>query len=180
MKKTAIICFFIMTLSCENDVKNIKKVSDKQQVETSAPKKEAKKVETLTKQQFNDFFPDYLGPYKRFNIFAIPIQALATASYGSYDSSYTYSLSDGIKNSSVVKNFELSYGSVLNGPEGTEYIKQERNGYKTIAFLQPKIDRYSVEFIYKNRFKLVLEGSEPPDVLWSYVKKEDLEKLDNY
>lgn len=107
-------------------------------------------------------------------------ESLATASYGSFDNSYNYSLSDGIENTAIVKNFEATYQSKLIGPEGTQYIRQERNGYKTLAFLQPKINRYSIEFIYKNRFKLVLEGPEVPDILWSYIKEEDLKKLDNY
>lgn len=180
MKKTILfISIFLLMVACKNDT-----VTAKQQLIvpniTKAPVKETKNVQALKKDQLKNFFPDYIGSHKQFNIFAYPAESVASASYGSFDNSYTYSLSDGINNSSVIENFELSYNSELNGPEGTKYIKQVRDGYKTIAFLQPNINRYNIEFIYNNRFKLILEGPENPDVLWTYIKEEDLKKLAEY
>ncbi|WP_111309955.1 hypothetical protein [Confluentibacter sediminis] len=182
MKKLTIIFFsvFTMILSCKNEVQTkAKDTSNKnQQVELDKQKADnLNKDQLLTKTQFNNFFPEYLGSHKRYNIFVLASEALATASYGDFSNTFNYSLADGIKNSAVIKNFELSYNSELKGPEGTEYIKKERDGHKTIAFLQPKINRYNIEFTYNNRFKLVIEGSEHPDLLWKYIKKEDLQKL---
>jgi hypothetical protein len=92
-----------------------------------------------------------------------------------------YSLEDGNnKGSSVVKDFEASYNYKTKGEGETAYIYKERNGYKTIAFLQPADDRNEIRFIYKQRFSISLEGSEHPDKLWSYIKEEDLKKLDDY
>lgn len=177
-----IIIFVILstlTFSCKNEVKPIVKPSG-MQLKISTSTKEVKKTEALTRQQLNDFFPDYIGANKRFNVFIVSKESMGTASYGSFDSSYNYSINDCVKDDSVIKNFEVSYNASYNAPEGTEYIIKERDGFKTIAFLQPKINRYDIQFVYKNRFKLVLEGSEHPDILWSYIKKEDLEKLNNY
>ncbi len=188
MKHSRVILIIILSVffSCKNGIKTSDNTATKESISkpinaiTPNSKKQQQPLELLTKVQFNDFFPDYLGSNKRYNIFVMASEALATASYGDFKDTFNYSLTDGIKNTAVVKNFELSYTSDLKGPEGTEYIKMERDGYKTIAFLQPKINRYSIEFIYDNRFKLVIEGSEHPDVLWTYVKKSDLQKLDSY
>ena len=106
-----------------------------------------------------------------------PGEPMATAGYGSFDSSYNYSVNDCIKDDSIIKNFEMSYNAEQIGPEGTEYIIKERDGYKTIAFLQPNIKRYNIQFVFNNCFNIVLEGPEHPDVLWSYI---DFEKLNTF
>ena len=182
MKNSIIILLsvFVLVLSCKKDVQTQTEISNKPQIEVSNLKKESKNIQALTKDQLMTFFPEYIGSNKRFNIFIIPRESMGTASYGSFDSSYNYSINDCVKDDSVIKNFEVSYNASYNAPEGTEYVIKERDGFKTIAFLQPKINRYDIQFVYKNRFKLVLEGPEHPDVLWSYIKQEDLEKLDNY
>lgn len=177
MKKSTLLLIVLFTIAsaCKNDSATPTE-STKEKLLTSkkvnSTVKKAPKIKSLNKEQLSTFFPDYLGSHKQFDIFAYAQESLATASYGSFDNSYNYSLSDGIENTAIVKNFEATYQSKLIGPEGTQYIRQERNGYKTLAFLQPKINRYSIEFIYKNRFKLVLEGPEVPDILWSYIKKK--------
>jgi len=175
-----LLSVFALVSSCKKEAQTPTEVSNNPQVEVSKPAKESKNFQTLSKDQLTAFFPEYVGANKRFNIFIIPRESMGTASYGSFDSSYNYSINDCIKDDSVIKNFEVSYNASYNAPEGTEYVIKERDGFKTIAFLQPKINRYDIQFVYKNRFKLVLEGPEHPDVLWSYIKQEDLEKLDNY
>ncbi|MEZ4842331.1 MAG: hypothetical protein R2821_12675 [Flavobacteriaceae bacterium] len=140
----------------------------------------------LTKQQATDFFPKQLGDYKLFHVDVnlLKSNGSASASYvkgNDFDHSLTYSLEDGQhKGSAILKNFEASYNSDLKGPEGTSYIKKERDNYKTISFLQPGINQYEIRFIYKNRFRLTLEGAERPDELWKYVSEKDLQKLDSY
>ncbi|MEZ4855003.1 MAG: hypothetical protein R2812_00845 [Gelidibacter sp.] len=184
MRTTITIIFSLcaILLSCKKESKSTDVLTTSHKEEAQNPKQEMSKMKTsvLTKAQFEAFFPEYIGTNKRFNIFVVPGEPLATASYGSYQSSYNYSINDAVKDNSVIKNFEMSYSAKQNAPEGTEYIIKERDGYKTIAFLQPKIKRFDIQFVYKNRFRIVLEGPEHPNVLWSYIKKADLEKLDNY
>jgi hypothetical protein len=183
--KVFVLFLFVMICSCKNEkqpkseisIENIDKELPKQKVNDS--KNEKQKKTPLSKDLLEAFFPEYLGSNKRFNIFVVPGESIATASYGSYQSSYSYSVNDAIKDDSVIKNFEISYDANYNAPKGTEFIIKERSGFKTIAFLQPVIKRYDIQFVYKNRFKIVLEGPEHPDVLWSYIKKSDLEKLVN-
>ena len=184
--KVFLIFLFVMICSCKNEkqsnseisIENIDRELPNQKENNS--KNEHQKITPLSKAEFEAFFPEYLGSNKRFNIFVYPGEPMATASYGSFDSSYNYSVFDAAKDNSVIKNFEMSYNAEQIAPEGTEYIVKERDGYKTIAFLQPNIKRYDIQFVYKNRFKIVLEGPEHADALWSYIKKSDLEKLDNY
>ncbi|MCB0448291.1 MAG: hypothetical protein KDD03_12445 [Gelidibacter sp.] len=183
--KLFILFLFVLIFSCKNEIKK-EKESPIQSQKIELPeqkgidsKKQNPPKKPLTKAQFEAFFPDYIGSNKRYNVYVIPGEPMATASYGSYDSSYNYSIYDAARDHSVVKNFEMSYNAKQIGPEGTEYILKERDGYKTIAFLQPKIKRYDIQFVHNNRFRIVLEGPEHSDVLWSYIKKEDLEKLNN-
>ncbi|MFV0593272.1 MAG: hypothetical protein ACK5M7_18000 [Draconibacterium sp.] len=140
----------------------------------------------LTKQQATDFFPKQLGDYKLFHIEVnlLKTNGMAAGTYvkgTDYDHTLTYSLQDGkMKGSAILRNFGSSYSSDLKGPQGTSYEKQERDGYKTIAFLQPAINQYEITFVYKNRFQLALLGAERPDALWKYVNENDLQKLDSY
>jgi hypothetical protein len=188
MKKIVLILlsFFLCLSACKNETKsNDNLESKKYKIElpkqkVNDSKNENQKKIPLSKAQLEVFFPENIGSNKRFSVFVIPGESMATASYGSYQSSYSYSVKDAIKDDSVIKNFEISYNANYNAPKGTEFIIKERSGFKTIAFLQPEIKRYDIQFVYKNRFKIVLEGPEHPDVLWSYIKKSDLEKLDNY
>ena len=165
--------FTILVVSCKNEVQSKADSSaEKKPTELTQINRSKQQVQPLTKAQFSAFFPEYLGSHKRYNVHVSAPEAMATASYGDFKNTFNYSLVDGAKKKAVLKNFETAYHSDLKGPEGTEYIKKERDGFRTIAFLQPNIKRYTIEFIYKSRFRLFLEGSEHPDVLWSYIKKE--------
>lgn len=160
-----ILAVFMLIVSCQ----------DKSISEDSEPKT------LLTEGQFNDFFPKEIGDYKLTNVSVLMSSAIASALYvegNDYDHTMTYSLEDGYrKGSAIIRNFEDSYNLKLQGPAGTEYIYKERDGYKTIAFLQPNINRNDIRFIYNNRFRLTLDGIEDVSTLWSYFKKEDLQKL---
>lgn len=188
MKSTTLLmsCLVLLLISCKNTKENEEKSINKiQKIElpkqkSNDSKKEQPKITLLSKTQFEAFFPEYLGSNKRFNIFVYPGEPMATASYGSFQNSYNFSVFDAIKDNSIIKNFEMSYNAKQNAPEGTEYVLKERDGYKTIAFLQPNIKRYNIQFVFNNRFNIVLEGPEHSDILWSYIKKEDLQKLDTY
>jgi hypothetical protein len=192
MKNTRIIffCTAFLFLACNNSAQNNSVQNKAEPVqEVSEPTSTAnnKTAHTaLTKEQVEAFFPEQLGDYKRFNVDVSLLKSkeMASATYvrnNDFNHTLVYTLEDGMrKKSGILKKFETSYTSELKGPEGTEYIKKERDGNKTIAFLQPKINRNQISFVYKNHFKLSLEGVEEPDALWLYVHNEDLKKLDNY
>ncbi|MFD2916595.1 hypothetical protein [Psychroserpens luteus] len=156
-------------------------ISQKRKMDAS---KDKQNKQILTKAQFEDFFPKDIVAYKLFNVSVLMSSAFASAMYvkgNDYDHTLTYSLEDcNRKGAANVKNFEASYKIKGQGAPGTEYIYKERDGHKTIAFLQPKINRNDLRFVYNNRFRIVIKGAETIETLWSYIKKEDLQKLDTY
>ena len=181
--KLIFLCTVFIFVACNNEAQTHSEQHETESVLTTNNKATHT---ALTKEQIENFFPEQLGDYKRFNVDFSLLKSNETASAtyvknNDFNHTLVYTLEDGMrKKSAILKNFEASYASELKGPEGTEYIKKVRDGYKTIAFLQPKINRNSLSFVYKNRFILSLGGVENPDALWQYVHKEDLEKLDNY
>ncbi|QTY28079.1 hypothetical protein [Flavobacterium sp. CS20] len=189
IKKTILFLFSLLLClsSCKDETKQEHKDSN-QSHQVELPKQTAnnQKKETLTKEQAGNFFPKQIGDYKLINIEdnLLKTNGIAFGMYikgNDYDHSLTYTLEDGNrKGSAILKNFEDAYKTTAKGPEGTEIFRKERNGYKTIAFLQHNINRYSISFIYNQRFRLSLDGVEKPDVLWTYFKKEDLQKLNTY
>ncbi|MCK0157031.1 hypothetical protein MWU65_07550 [Cellulophaga sp. F20128] len=93
---------------------------------------------------------------------------------------YSFFIQDGAGSSAIVRNFFTSFKTKPQGPPQTEYIYSERDGYKTIAFIQSKIKRNSIGFVYNNRFKISIEGPDDVDVLWTYIDFENLKKLNKY
>lgn len=192
MKSATIIFlgFVLMFISCKNETqKENNSSNESHNVELLNQKAKDTKIDnqkqtTLTKEQFNDFFPKQIGAYKLVNVSVLMSSTLASATYikdMDYDHSMTYSLEDGNrKSSAIIRNFEDSYNLKGRGPVGTEYVYTERDSYKTIAFLQPQIKRNDIRFIYNNRFRITLEGIDDANTLWSYFQKEDLQKLNNY
>jgi hypothetical protein len=185
-----IMVFALLLTSCQSDnkqVSSLKATGDKQaksEENSNTNSKDLKSNTILTEAQFKDFFPMQIGDYKRINVSVEKFSGSASATYiknNDYNLNMTFYVQDGdIKGSGIIRNFKDSYKVQPQGPHGTEYIYTERDGYKTIAFLQPKINRNDVRFIYNNRFGIVMEGAETVETLWSYIKKEDLQKLDNY
>ena len=82
------------------------------------------------------------------------------------------------KGSAALRNFKSSYESNTKAPEGREYIRKERDGFKTFALLEHKFNSYKISTIYNNRFQLTVQGREKPDELWEYLKQADLQILD--
>lgn len=135
----------------------------------------------LTSNQLLPFLPELVNNYiKTFEYAYSANEQLVTGGYGPNESSYDFSIGDGAGLSSINENFFISYEQMNQGPVGTEYVYIERDGYKTIAFLQPNINRNQISFIYNNRFKITLEGPDGADALWSYIDFENLRQLDQF
>ncbi len=184
-----LLVFALLLMSCQSDKKqdvNLRTLAE-EAVAAKAKTNKTLKVEKshviLTEAQFKDFFPKEIGDYKLENVSVLMSSAVASAMYlknKDYAHSMTYNLEDcNRKGAANVENFKDAYKQQGQGAPGTEYIYKERDGHKTIAFLQPKINHVSIRFIYNNRFRLSLGGFESDQELWSYFQKEDLQKLDN-
>jgi hypothetical protein len=186
------LTLFVLMVSCQSN-KN-EAVSSNSTIEkdnTSQKKdmvssKDLQSKTSISDHQFGSFFPKEIGAYKLIEVTESTVlsRSITSAFYVKGDNmknNMEYSVEDGHKKgSSVLKDFDISYTYQNKGEGETEYIYKERNGYKTIAFLQPEENRNEIRFIYNQRFSIILEGADDPDTLWTYIKEEDLKKLDKY
>lgn len=174
-----LVCITLLS-GCKEDTKNQTSTTD---VPSKAQKSESKTTnEVLDKQQFEAFFPQQLGGYDLKDVSVLASNAIATGTYikgNDYNHSLVLTLRDGNrKGSGIIKNFDLSYEQDLKPSPGSEYIKKERDGFKTIALVQPQIGRNLIELTYKDRFRISLEGIEDVDTLWTYLDREHFTILD--
>ena len=143
--------------------------------------KALKKKIPLTSEQLLAVLPEHINGKRPLNEYALQSSPqLASGMYGATNSPYNFFIQDGVGSSAIVRNFFDSLKFKNQGPEGTEYVFEEHDGYKTIGFLQPQIKRNYIRFIYNNRFQITLEGSDAADALWSYIDFENLKKLNQY
>ena len=145
--------------------------------------KNEKSVEFPSELKFEAFFPKKIGPYNRINVGVSETIGVGSATYikgEDYGNSMTYVVTDGYrKGSAAIRNFKGSYQSKQDWPEGTEFISQERDGFKTVALLRHNYNNYKVSTLYDNRFVITVEGHEKPDELWDYLKQADMKMLDS-
>lgn len=140
-----------------------------------------KKKTPLSNDQLFAILPKEINGHTPTNKYALQISnQLTSGMYGPIESHYSFFIQDGTGSSAVVRNFFDSYSIKSHGPPQTDYIYTERDGYKTIAFLQPTINRNEVRFVYNNRFRITLNGPDNPATLWSYIDFENLKTLDQY
>ncbi|HEY9170022.1 MAG TPA: hypothetical protein VIN72_11085 [Lutibacter sp.] len=199
--KYLILFFLLLVFSCEENPKTEKKESNSTTI-SSAIENEQEEVLTnplqitksekalykalgkktpLTNNQLLVALPEHINGNKKLGEHAFEASnQFANGMYGSANSPYNFWIEDGAGSRAIVRNFIDSYKIKSLGPPQTEYIYSERDGYKTIAFLQPKIKRNTIGFVYNNRFKISLEGPDNVDKLWSYIDFENLKKLDQY
>jgi hypothetical protein len=135
----------------------------------------------LTDEQLFAVLPEHINSNKPLSQYALQVSTqLTSGMYGDTNSPYNFFIQDGSGSKAIVRNFFDSLKFKNQGPEGTEYVYAEHDGYKTIAFLQPNIKRNQISFIYNNRFEITLEGPDSAETLWSYIDFENLKKLDIY
>lgn len=197
MKKIAfiILMIFAFSISCQTNNKQENTFSTAIEDEKATSKerktdyknsdkelfKALKKITPLSSKELLPFLPEHINGNKKTNEYAYPGSGqMATGGYGPLNSQYNFSIEDGAGSKAIVKNFFNTYSQHLIGSSGNEYVYKERDGYKTIAFLQPKINRNQISFIYNNRYRITLEGSDDVDALWKYIDFENLKKLDQH
>lgn len=202
MKNYIFLCCILMSMfSCKGPTEEEKKTTLKTPISSAIEKAEEKaannpaqdsesqkagykalkKKTPLTDDELLAILPEHINGNKPINNYALQVSSqLASGIYGPIGKHYDFFIQDGTGSSAIVRNFFESYKIKPQGPPETEYIYSEQDGYKTIAFLQPKIKRNKIGFVYDNRFKISLEGPDQAAVLWSYIDFENLKKLDKY
>ncbi|WP_417370693.1 hypothetical protein [Gelidibacter japonicus] len=183
-----IVMVFVLMTSCQDQEKEVSSLKSKLEKEQTSKKKKAdvsensKPLKTLTKADFERFFPKQIGDYNLIQVGEDKINGTGSGTYikgKDYGDLITYYVTDGHrKGSAALRNFKSSYESNTKAPEGREYIRKERDGFKTFALLEHKFNSYKISTIYNNRFQLTVQGREKPDELWEYLKQADLQILD--
>ncbi len=200
MKKNfLLLLFFVLVISCQN-TKNSDKIDETistviendleeevlmNPLQITKSEKELykglEKKTPLTEDQLLAVIPESLNGNQKFGEHAaMKSNQIAQGMYGTAQSNYSFWIQDGAGSLAIVRNFFDSLKFKNQGPADTEYVYTEHDGYKTIAFLQPKIKQNKISFIYNNRFRISLRGPDSADALWSYIDFENLKKLDQY
>ncbi|MBD1261586.1 hypothetical protein HZY62_13360 [Maribacter polysiphoniae] len=194
---TFICCLLVLLFSCKESANQEKttissaiekakeKTMDNPYLDNDSQKaiyKALKKKTPLTNDQLFAILPEDINGHKPTSDLVLQVSSQLTSGiYGPLGKkSYNFFIQDGVGSRAIVRNFFDTYKIQPQGPPQTEYVYQDRDGYKTIAFLQPKIKRNFIRFVYNNRFEITLEGPDPVKELWSYIDFENLKKLDKY
>lgn len=194
---TFICCLLVLLFSCKESANQEKttissaieqakeKTMDNPYLDNDSQKaiyKALKKKTPLTNDQLFAILPEDINGHKPTSDLVLQVSSQLTSGiYGPLGKkSYNFFIQDGVGSRAIVRNFFDTYKIQPQGPPQTEYVYQDRDGYKTIAFLQPKIKRNFIRFVYNNRFEITLEGPDPVEELWSYIDFENLKKLDKY
>ena len=180
-----VIIILILVFSCQENKKKETELNAQFKKGKTVEKKKASKNqnsgEMPTEAQFEAFFPKQLDIYNLINVSVSRTLGVGSGTYirgKDYGNIMTYIVTDGYsKGSAAIRNFEDSFQSIREWPEGTELIAKERDGFKTVALLRHPQNNYKISALYKDRFVLTVEGHEMPDALWTYLKKADLELL---
>ncbi len=196
-----ILSLLLLIFSCKENSNEKIKTSEKTSISTATEKenteminnpyqdaesqktlyKALKKKTPLTKAQLLSAIPEHINGNKKIGEHRFEASnQVANGMFGSFDSPYNFWIEDGSGSRAIVRNFFDALKFKNQGPVDTEYVYTEHDGYQTIAFLQPKIKRNNIRFIYNNRFRISIEGPDSADVLWSYIDFENLKKLDQY
>lgn len=201
IKQITFLALFVFSISCKENSKTENKETNSTPISSAienakekalnnstqdreslkALYKSLKKKTPLTNDQLLAALPEHINGNKKLGEHAFSASnQFANGVYGSVNSSYNFWIEDGAGSRAIVRNFFDSYKIKNQGPPETQYIFTELKGYKTIAFLQPKINRNQISFIYNNRFRISLEGIDNANTLWSYIDFENLKKLDQF
>ncbi|MBA6153165.1 hypothetical protein [Gelidibacter maritimus] len=148
-----IVMVFALLTSCQNSAKEVSGLSSELEKEKTPQKKEvvvsenSKPVKTLTKADFERFVPKQISVYNLIQVGEDKTTGAASGTYikgKDYGNSMTYIVTDGRrKGSAALRSFKSIYESKTKAPEGREFVRKERDGFKTFALLKHKFN-YSV------------------------------------
>ncbi|WP_273275181.1 hypothetical protein, partial [Maribacter polysiphoniae] len=155
---TFICCLLVLLFSCKESANQEKKTissaiekakektMDNPYLDNDSQKaiyKALKKKTPLTNDQLFAILPEDINGHKPTSDLVLQVSSQLTSGiYGPLGKkSYNFFIQDGVGSRAIVRNFFDTYKIQPQGPPQTKYVYQDRDGYKTIAFLQPKIKR---------------------------------------
>lgn len=170
----------IFTISCKDNSMQENKAtvkSNKNILEQSSPKasEQLNSKTPLNKQELEDTFPIRIGDNERDFLNVSEDMATSEGAFGNGKIHFRISDAAGPLGSSVITLFNATYDLNENFPPTTLVEKKLRNGIKTRNRYETDTQDASIEFIYINRFHMLLTGKNiTPDELWT------LFEFDNY
>ncbi len=170
---------FLVFNACKNDPKEINKaksiVDDIEKIMTPSDQKVLKEKIPLNRQELEDTFPFRIGDLERDFINVSEDMATSEGAFGNGKIHLKIADAAGPLGPSIITMFEATYDLNEDFPPTTLVEKKLRNGIKTVNRYQTVNQDASIEFIYIDRFYMLLSAKKmTPDELWN------LFEFDNY
>ncbi|PKP27024.1 MAG: hypothetical protein CVU03_00295 [Bacteroidetes bacterium HGW-Bacteroidetes-2] len=170
---------FLVFNACKNDQKEINKaksiVDDIEKIMTPSDQKVLKEKIPLNRQELEDTFPFRIGDLERDFINVSGDMATSEGAFGNGKIHLKIADAAGPLGPSIITMFNAGYDLNEDFPPTTLVEKKLRNGIKTVNRYQTDNQDASIEFIYIDRFYMLLSAKKmTPDDLWN------LFEFDNY
>ncbi|MEA1787213.1 hypothetical protein U1E44_14015 [Arenibacter sp. GZD96] len=170
-----LICFnACKSESKQPNVPEINNTIEKALTKPSARKPVSEKI-PLNRQELEDTFPFRIGDLDRDFINVSEDMATSEGAFGNGKVHLKIADAAGPLGSSIITMFDVTYDLDEDFPPTTRVEKKLRNGIKTVNRYETNNQDASIEFIYIDRFHMLLSAKKmTPDELWN------LFEFDNY
>jgi hypothetical protein len=170
---------FLALSACKNDTKEVNKVNsivnDIEKIVTPSKQKALKNKVPLSKQELEDTFPFKIADYERDYLQVSDEMTTSEGAFGNGIIHLRIADAAGPLGKSLITMFNAIYESKEENSPTVRWQKKLRNNIKTINRYETDTQNASIEFIYINRFHVMLTGKNiTPDELWN------LFEFDNY
>lgn len=171
----AFICFnACKSESKQPNVPEINKTIEQALTKSNARKPVSEKI-PLNRQELEDTFPFRIGDFERDFINVSEDMATSEGAFGNGKVHLKIADAAGPLGSSIITMFDATYDLDEDFPPTTLVEKKLRNGIKTVNRYETDNQDASIEFIYIDRFYMLLSAKKmTPDELWN------LFEFDNY
>ncbi|OIP50754.1 MAG: hypothetical protein AUK33_06525 [Flavobacteriaceae bacterium CG2_30_34_30] len=170
---------FICIIACKAETKQtivpeINSTIEKALIKSSDQKPVSEKIH-LNRQELEDTFPFRIGDLERDFLQVSGDMATTEGAFGNGKIHLKIADAAGPLGNSLITMFNALFELIEENPPTIQVENKLRNGIKTINRYETDTQNASIEFIYINRFHMLLTGKKlTPDELWS------LFDFDNY
>lgn len=180
---------FLVINACKNDQKEVPNtksiVDDIEKIITPSDQKALKGKIPLTRQELEDTFPFRIGDFERDFLEVSEDMVTAEGAFGNGKIHLKIADSAGPLGNSLITMFNAIYESKEEKSTTVIWQNKPRNNIRTINRYETDAQNASIEFIYLNRFHMLLTGKKiTPDELWKLFEYDNyissLQVLDDY
>ena len=165
-KTLLLLAVLIQCVSCKNHTPENGDAS-KTQTETVYKKSSPINSKALNKQELEDSFPFRIGHYERDFLNVSDDMATSEGAFGDGKIYLKIVDSNGPIGGSIITTFNALYDLKEEMQPATIIEKKLQSGIKIVNRYETDTGNSSIEFIYINRFHIMLQGKNlTPDELW--------------